>query len=354
MQQPSIATQPRLFSLPVSARASSRSVARKLDIDSEELLERYGRRRLASGGTARTVARETSQLRSLARGVVEGETSGPIGLRSAFADARVVARALLEPATPISWSTGRARLVAAQRFSRECCRELGIDPVTFLHTLDELLPARSSREWHSSGTIVSGIRTRRRPICPTLYPQDLERIVAGVAASDSFRLLRDRALVALHCLSGLRPEEIVRLRVEDVTAGNRSEGTTLSTIRAGRMMRVPLPEPGLGWLVAFVRLATSASAEPTAYLFRRGNSDDRPLTPRAARVIVQRACAQAGFPLASAADLRATFAYSLRLRGLSDHETAAVLGFRRVRTLDRLLARHKALDAQRRVQEMLS
>jgi hypothetical protein len=71
------------------------------------------------------------------------------------------------------------------------------------------------------------------------------------------------------------------------------------------------------------------------------------------RSIVQRACARAGFPTASAADLRAAVAYWLRLRGLSDHETAAVLGLRRVKTLDRLLTRHEVLDAQRRVRELV-
>ena len=91
-----------------------------------------------------------------------------------------------------------------------------------------------------------------------------------------------------------------------------------------------------------------------AYLFRSSESRDAPLTPRAVRLIVQRACARAGFQTASAADLRAAFAYSLRVRGLSDHETAAILGLRQVKTLDRLLMRHAALDAQRQVREVVA
>jgi hypothetical protein len=66
---------------------------------------------------------------------------------------------------------------------------------------------------------------------------------------------------------------------------------------------------------------------------------------------VRPASRSAGFPLATATDLRAAFACWLRARGLSDHETAAVLGLLQVRSLDRLLARHRALDAQRRVRE---
>ncbi len=75
---------------------------------------------------------------------------------------------------------------------------------------------------------------------------------------------------------------------------------------------------------------------------------------RAVAEITHRACAGAGFRLATAADLRAAFAYWLRLHGLSDHEAAAVLGLKQVRSLDRLLERHVALDAQRRVRELLA
>ena len=41
----------------------------------------------------------------------------------------------------------------------------------------------------------------------------------------------------------------------------------------------------------------------------------------------------------------------LRIQGLSDHEIAAVLGLAKVRSVDLLLQRHGALDAQRAVRE---
>lgn len=48
---------------------------------------------------------------------------------------------------------------------------------------------------------------------------------------------------------------------------------------------------------------------------------------------------------------RAARAHRLRSQGLSDYEVAAALGLARVRSVDRLLERHIALDAQCMVKE---
>ncbi|MDP9364898.1 MAG: hypothetical protein M3Q10_11865, partial [Chloroflexota bacterium] len=66
------------------------------------------------------------------------------------------------------------------------------------------------------------------------------------------------------------------------------------------------------------------------------------------------ACRRAGLPAAEASEVRAGCAHWLRAQGLSEHEVAAALGLARVRSVDRLLARHAALDAQRRVRERLA
>ena len=63
---------------------------------------------------------------------------------------------------------------------------------------------------------------------------------------------------------------------------------------------------------------------------------------------------RAGLPSVDAATLRSACAHWLRSQGLSDHEVAAVLGLARVRSVDRLLQRHTALDAQRTVREILA
>src|SRR5688572_30402920 len=87
----------------------------------ESLLAHYRKLRLAAGGHPRTVAREVSQLRSLAREV--GTTRDILDV---FRDAPTLARVLLEPSTLISASTGRCRLVAAQRFVHLSGGQVGI------------------------------------------------------------------------------------------------------------------------------------------------------------------------------------------------------------------------------------
>ena len=88
-------------------------------------------------------------------------------------------------------------------------------------------------------------------------------------------------------------------------------------------------------------------------LCARGASG-RPLSYRAARDVLQDACRRAGLPPVESTSLRAACAHWLRSQGLSDHEVAAVLGLARVRSVDRLLRHHAALDAQRTVRERLA
>src|SRR4051794_32616746 len=84
-----------------------------LDDRSARLLEQYRDTRLAQGAHERSVAREVSQLRSLAREAGDGTT--PADLRTLVGDPLLAAQALSEPRTPISRSTGLARLNALQR-----------------------------------------------------------------------------------------------------------------------------------------------------------------------------------------------------------------------------------------------
>lgn len=199
---------------------------------------------------------------------------------------------------------------------------------------------------------MAGVKTRRRPASPTLYPQDLERIVATAGETRSFRGLRDRALVALHCYSGLRPAEIIRLRVGDVKAELDTKRGVVTVHRAGRSLPLVLAAQSTEPLRQLIAVRAAHEGRPDTYVFRRSPFAGDQLTERAARAIVQRACTRAGYPTATSADLRAAFAYWLRLCGLSDHEAAVVLGLGQVKTLDKLLARHEALDAQRRVREI--
>ena len=324
-----------------------------LDADAENLLECFASVRLGEGASRRSVLRERSQLRAVVRAC--GGPGTPTTLAAMCSDLPSVAQALLEPPLSISRATGRARLVAVQRFLRVMGPALGRDPAADLAVLDALLPARASPGWHSVGTLVAGQASRRRPRGPTLDAADLHRILEA-AGDDKVpaRSTRDRALVAVQCFSGLRAEEALALRWEDVAtdlAGGGRFGLTAAVRRGDRSVRLLLPGPSGAAMEALRDHAEQLGAPASGPVFRASGRSDRPLGYRGARKILVAACHRAGLPAAGAADLRAGCAHWLRSQGLSEHEVAMVLGLARVRSVDRLLSRHAALDAQRRVRE---
>src|SRR5829696_4573769 len=82
---------------------------RALDRESEGLLREFKERRLTDGAHPRSVQREVSQLRAVAR--ESGSMDQPAVLRTLLADVGLIAQALREPGTTIARTTGRARLL---------------------------------------------------------------------------------------------------------------------------------------------------------------------------------------------------------------------------------------------------
>ncbi len=345
------ATQLSLFSGDFSCRDPG-PPARE---ESQHLLKVFRRARHAERAHSRSIEREVSQLRSLARDAgLCGETSAVSVLAS---DMEMVARLLLDPVRPIARATARARLVAVQRFVVVVSPILGLDAAAQLAELDRLLPSTRSSGWHDAGTMVAGEVGRRRHLRPTLDPVDLERIVemAGMPETKT-HTQRNRALVALTCFSGLRPEEIVALRWEHLSlelAGTAQSGLTINVARRGGQVRIPVPAIATRNLAALALSLESELDRLSGPVFRARSRTGRPLGYRTIRAVVCDACRQAGFPGTEAADLRSAFGWWLKAKGLSDHEVAEVLGLARVRSVDRLLRRHMELQAQRRVREIL-
>ena len=323
--------------------------------ESERCQEVFRRSRIAEGAHPRSVAREVSQLRALARecAILGGQPSLAVLLN----DIERLAQALLEPSHPIARATGRARLLAAQRFIRIVGPMMGRDPAADEEALDALLPCRPSNGWHARGTIVAGMPGLRRRRGPVLDGADLQRIVDQAGASPgTLRGLRDRALVALHCFSGLRTEEIIGLRWDDLRcqrAPGGYFGLTARVDRRGVELRIFIPGPAAA---ALRSLADDLGQEMKALngpVFRARSRSGHHVSYRTARGIVVRACRCAGIPAVDSTELRSAYAAWLRAQGLSDHEVADVLGLARVRSVDSLLRRHAALSAQRAVRERI-
>jgi integrase len=270
---------------------------------------------------------------------------------------RVLARVLREPHQPIARATGRARLVAIQRFIQLLGPSLGQDPDAVLAMLDSLLPMRPAVGWHSTGTVLAGSLGRRRRAGPVIAAADLRSIVdTARCAGSPYRAARNGTLVALQCFSGLRVEEIVRLRWQDLATELTPTGyygLTAHVSRAARHLQLLIPGPAAEAIGALAQHHDGEVADLTGPVIRAGERSARPMSYRAARSILRDACLRTGLPPMESAELRAACAHWLRAQGLSDHEVAAVLGLVRVRSVDRMLRRHAAIDAQRRAREVL-
>ena len=320
----------------------------RLDRDSEALLVAFGCAREAEGASTRSAIREMSQIRSVLRELAA--TGGPVPAARLAAVPERLAGVLCEPAAVVALSTARSRYVAVQRFVRFLSRQRGThtDADAALAVVAARLPTRASAGWHTEGVVLGGARGRRRRRGPTLLAADLCAIADGIENS-GFRGTRDRALVALHCFSGLRPGEIVSLAWEQLGEGllaYRYGGLTARVSRGGREVSLILL-PQAATPVAALRELAAATGHPSGAVFRRCVGSPRPLTERAAHAVVRRSQEAAGLPPVGAAGLRAAFAQWLRSAGLSDHEVRDVLGLARVRTVDQLLQPHAALEAQR-------
>lgn len=291
------------------AVSAARPLRPPLDEESETLLAWFRKARAETGTHTRSVAREVSQLRSLAREA--GGVDAPLPLAVLFADLVAVARALCEPRLPIARSTGRARLVAAQRFIAVIGPVLGRDDAADLACLDVLLPARPQTGWHDAGILVAGTRTRRRRRGATLSPFDLLQIVAATSHnSDAFRAARDHALVALHCFSGLRAEEILALHWEAIEwrIVDGVQELRVWVERGTCTLHLPIPGPAAGAMAAYVAVVQSRAGECMGAVFRRSALCPHPFRYRAARNIVVKPCQRAGYGPVTSVELRAAFA----------------------------------------------
>ena len=334
---------PRQLSLPEPENEEGRAQARgqRLDPASEALLARYA----ADGGRlrdSRTVRAEVSQLRSLVRLSTAG--GGPRTLRALLDDLPTLTHVLTAPGRPLAASTGRRRLRAAQR-----ALLLEVPPPEGRRRQDRLhalLPKRPTRGWHEDGVVVAGVRRRRRPRSVTIEPADLARIVEAAGRGKTApRALRDRAVVAVHCFSGLRVREIRTLAWSQLSWESEFEGWMAAVERGDQATSLPVVGVAAP-LLARLRLEAVAGAAGRFVFLKEHQA--APLTERQIRRIVQHAGAEAGFPRAHRTDLLSACAAWLQAQPhLSDREVARVLGLSDLRSVDRLLRRHKAIEWQR-------
>jgi integrase len=303
-----------------------------------------------------TVRKEVYQLRSIIR---EAHRIDPAFTLSKIAhNLNIVATILIGPAEAITESTARTRLVAVHELLTYLAHDVegGASSAALIAHLDALLPARTTRRWNLAGTLLSGSKTRRRPRHPCLDRADLQRLIENAGAGGGYIGVRDRALVTLLTFSGIRISELVMVGWHDLDLVLRPNGSLRRTLAVERgrsaitLPLLPLAAEAVSDLQRAHELLGVALVGP---LLRRSAATPSPLGERRVKQILAEACRCAGLPAVELAEIRSGLAWSLLVDGFSEPEVMRILGLRDARSLDRLVAPHRALVAQRRVGEHL-
>jgi integrase len=308
-----------------------------------------------SGGSSPATARKYS---ALVRAMIREGTSRVNGLcaQNLLENLEVIAALLARPGPDIAASTTGGRLVAIHRFIKYRAPGLGMDASTTIRQLDDLLPRQETQSWFLPGTLLGGARDRRRARHPSLDVEDLHRLLDAAATPAGYRSARDRALVAALIFTGLRPSDVARLRWEQFSLVLTPGGHVRRVVdveRGGRPLRLPIISPAAEAFDVLEEAAEGLGIGREGPVFRRSPRVNSPLAARAIRDIFVVACGRAGLAPPEFAEVRSTTAWWLLSSGASEPAAMAALGLKDARALDKLVAPHRALSAQRRVSEHL-
>ena len=342
-----------LFALSPDAKDDRARRARRLDPDSESILEEFAVYRRGSGAAASTARQEASQLRALCHAV--GATGRPVSLMVLLHASDALADRLTGQCGEVSFSTNQARLRALGSFVQFCASRDGVALTRELEAIYERLPRRRTRSWNHTGVVLGGTRERQTPTGKTMLARDLSAVVAAGPSGSAYRAVRDRTLLVCVCFSGSRLQELASLRWEQLQV--RADVVHIAVRRGAAEVVLP----GYGDVPTALRALAACGRRRfgadygfggVGPVFRRDQPSHGAISERQAFAVVKRALVRAGFPHAGQRDVRRAFVHWLTAQGLSDHEAMLAVGISEARTLDALLERVRRLNAQRVVAEM--
>lgn len=238
------------------------------------------------------------------------------------------ARALLVLVSPdqqVSWDNLNAGQIADYVTGR--AKKLSLvsrqNPATAIRSFLRFLTAEGLIRAGLDGAIPPIWRSKHATVPRHLSPEQLESVLALTPKGRG--AVRDRAILLLSARLGLRPSEVLRLRLQDV---DWNSGSVL--IRAGKTSRervLPLPEDAGAALAKYLHGARPASTERIVFLSCwppyppiRGNGFIAKLVNRLLRQ------AGIGAPCSGAYVLRHTLATTMVCSGASFKEVADILG----------------------------
>jgi integrase len=157
-----------------------------------------------------------------------------------------------------------------------------------------------------------------------LDPEEISQFI------DSLRNHRDKAMVLLMLLAGLRKSEVLKLTLKDIDFGQRT--LTVREGKGGYQRVVAISDTGLQEILSYLNKERPAGGSDRAFLVMKGKHKGQPLTVAALDTIIEYHRQKAGTPGVQCHRLRHTCFTRLRQGGMSLEALQAQAGHRSVAT----------------------
>jgi integrase/recombinase XerD len=174
-----------------------------------------------------------------------------------------------------------------------------------------------------------------------LRPHEVQRLFDSFELS-SFKDLRNYALVHLSYGLGLRPDEISRITLDDISFA-QSE-LAIKTRKNNRPVKLPIPESAIKAIAAYIIGARPKSSHRR--LFLNLVAPHRPASPASVGQHITGCIRKAGLP-GTAYGLRHTYAQNLLEAGASIYEIKEMMGHTTINSAEKYL--HVHITLMRRV-----
>lgn len=164
-----------------------------------------------------------------------------------------------------------------------------------------------------------------------LRPQQVQRLFAGFKLSTDSEI-RTHAMIHLAYALGLRPIEISRITLDDISFSKQE--LTIRDRKSNNPITLPIPEKTLKAIALYISNARPQSL--SRYLFLRCQFPYRPIGTNIVTQHISKAMKKAGLP-SSAYWLRHTYAQNLLQIGRSIYEVKEMLGHQNIQSTQRYL-----------------
>ncbi len=167
-----------------------------------------------------------------------------------------------------------------------------------------------------------------------LRPEEIKRLFESLRLETPAQI-RTYAMMVLAYSLGLRPDEIVRITLDDISFQERE--ITISSRKNGNPVVLPIPHKTLKAIAAYVHKARPES--DCRELFLTCDKAYRPMSPNLLALHISKAMKEVGLS-SSAYWLRHSYAQVLLVLGRSIYEIKEMLGHRNIRSTQRYLHIH--------------